>query len=281
MQSSSLNLQPSLSTVKKRNPQAWYRPIFSPEHGVYVVLLVAFSTGAAAAQAWTWTTTLALLGAFAGFQAEHPWMLQIKQRSSIKPRFWVWGGLYSLVAGGIALYLLWHQGWWLSPLWIIYVGAFAAFCVDGMAVFRRGQKSVANELITFAAVCLSAPFAYIVTTGTLVPELWGLWALNTLFFSSAIFTVKFRKSKTHSAVPGEVFHAIATLLILTLACFGLLTPLTASAFSVALLKFGIILWQRDWYCTTKIQRVALLETSMALLFLVVTALSLLPARWPA
>jgi hypothetical protein len=50
---------------------------------------------------------------------------------------------------------------------------------------------------------------------------------------------------------------------------------------MALVKFAIILWQRDWYCTTKIQRVALLETSTALLFLVITALSLLPTHLPA
>lgn len=275
MQSPSLDLKPSPTSANKRHPQAWYRPVFSPEHGVYVMLLVSFITGAAAAQSWTWETTLALLCAFCGFQAEHPWMLQIKQRRSVKPRFWVWGGLYSLVAGSIALYWLWRQGFWPSPLWAIYLGAFTAFVVDGIAVFRRGQKSVTNELITFAAVCLSAPFAYIVTTGTLIPEVWGLWALNALFFSSAIFTVKLRKSKTHSAVPGGVFHAIAALLILTLAYFGLLAPLTACAFGVALIKFGIILWQRDWYCTTRIQRVALLETSMALVFLVVTALSLI------
>ena len=274
MQSPSLDLKPSSSPTQKRNPQAWYRPVFSPEHGVYVMLLVSFVAGATAAQDWTWTTTLALLCAFSGFQAEHPWMLQIKQRRSFKPRFWVWGGLYSLIAGSIALYLLWQQGFWPSPLWVIYAGAFAAFVVDGIAVFRRGQKAVANELITFAAVCLSAPLAYLVTTGTLAPDVWGLWVLNALFFSSAIFTVKLRKSKSHSAVAGGVFHAIATLLILALTVFGLLAPLTACAFSVALVKFGIILWRRDWYCTTKIQRVALLETSMALLFLVIMALSI-------
>jgi hypothetical protein len=245
------------------------------------MLLVSFVTGAAAAQTWTWTTTLALLCAFSAFQAEHPWMLQIKQRRSIKPRFWVWGGLYSLVAGSIALYLLGQQGFGFSDLWVIYLGAFMAFIVDGVAVFRRGQRSVANELITFAAVCLSAPFAYLVTTGILIPEVWGLWALNALFFASAIFTVKLRKSKTHGAGPGAGFHAIATLLILTLTYCGWLAPLTACAFGVALVKFGIILWRRDWYCTTPIQRVALLETSMALLFLAITALSLLPSRLPA
>jgi hypothetical protein len=108
MQSPSLDLKQSPTSTKKRNPQAWYRPVFSPEHGVYVMLLVSFVTGAAADRDWTWNTTLALLCAFSGFQAEHPWMLQIKQRRSFKPRFWVWGGLYSLIAGGIALYLLWR-----------------------------------------------------------------------------------------------------------------------------------------------------------------------------
>jgi hypothetical protein len=281
MQSPALNPKDSQPTSPKRNPQAWHRPVISPEHGVYVMLLVSFMTGVAAAQAWTWGTSLALLCAFCGFQAEHPWMLQIKQRRSFKPRFWVWGGLYSLVAAGLALYLLWRQGTWHTPLLMVYLGAFAAFVIDGVSVFYREQKSVANELITFAAVCLSAPFAYVVATGTLSPSVWGLWTLNTLFFASAIFTVKLRKSKTHSAVPGAIYHEIATLILLSLLSLGWLSAITAAAFGVALLKFCLILWRRTWYCTTQIQFVAMLETGAALLFLVVTALSLLPAHLPA
>lgn len=82
----------------------WYRPTFSPEHGVYVILIVSFITGAAAAQGWTLATTLAFICAFAGFQAEHPLTLQIKQRHSWKPRLLVWGSLYAGVA------LLGHWG---------------------------------------------------------------------------------------------------------------------------------------------------------------------------
>ena len=36
----------------------WFRPTISSEHGVYIMLLVSFLTGAAAAQQWTWATTL-------------------------------------------------------------------------------------------------------------------------------------------------------------------------------------------------------------------------------
>lgn len=271
---SSLSPSASNRTHLKTNSQAWYRPTISPEHGVYVVLLVSFLIGAAAAQQWMWETTLALLCAFLGFQAEHPLVLQIKQRRSLKPRFLVWGGLYSAVALAIAVYLaLGHP----ILLWI-YAGAGVAFWVDAISVFYREQKSIVNEIITFAAVCLSAPLAFGVTASTIPTSVLGLWLLCTLFFSSTIFTVKFRKDKAHSVLPSLVYHTIATLLITGLWWIGCLSPFTALAFGVALLKYTIILWQRQWYCTTKIQFVAMLETISALVFLAIVALSVLPAH---
>lgn len=267
--------------ARKPNLQAWYRPTLSLEHGAYVVLLVSFLTGAAAAQGWTWTTTLALICAFCGFQAEHPLVVQIKQRRSLKPRLLVWGGLYSGIAIAIALYLYWYQANLLSPLFWIYLGAIAAFVVDAVSVFHREQKSIFNELVTFTAICLSAPLAYVVTTGTLSTSVLGLWLLNSLFFSSTIFTVKFRKHKHHPITPSLVYHAIAAVLVAGLWAIGWLSSFTALAFGIVLLKLGIILWQKDWYCTTKIQWVAMLETTTALLFLLIVALSLLPAHLPA
>ncbi|MCU0527359.1 MAG: YwiC-like family protein [Elainella sp. Prado103] len=267
-------------TARKFNAQVWYRPTFSPEHGVYVMLLVSFLTGVAAAQHWSWHTTLALLCAFCGFQAEHPLVVQIRQRRTPKPRLLVWGGLYGGVAFALALYLYWQQGQRWSPLLWIGLGAAIALVIDSISVFHREQKSILNELATFFAVCLSAPLAYVVTTGTLVPSVLALWLLNSLFFSSTIFTVKFRKDRQHSLTPSLVYHGLATALVATLSWIGGLSPWTALAFAVVLIKFGIILWQKDWYCTTQIRWVALLETGTALLFLLLTALSLLPAHLP-
>jgi YwiC-like protein len=253
---------------------AWYYPIFSPEHGVYVMLFVSFLTGAAASQQWTWATTLAFICAFAGFQAEHPLTLQIKQRRSWKPRFVVWGSLYAGIALGIAVYLYLQTP---MLLWL-YLGAIAAFAIDAISVFYRQQKSFANELLTFAAVCLAAPLAYVAVTGTWTLSVLGLWLLNTLFFSSAIFTVKLRKPRTASLAPGLVYHAIATGIIIGLWCIGWLAPISAMGFGVALLKLGLVLAWQDWYRTTPIQNVAILETTSALIFLLIVALSLLPAH---
>uniref|UniRef100_B8HL89 YwiC-like protein n=1 Tax=Cyanothece sp. (strain PCC 7425 / ATCC 29141) TaxID=395961 RepID=B8HL89_CYAP4 len=275
--------QPDLSqksSVEQSQPlsssrlTAWYRPTFSPEHGVYVILLVSFLTGAAAAQHWTLATTLALICAFAGFQAEHPFVLQIKQRRSWKPRFLLWGGVYSGIALGLAAYLYLQTP---QLLWL-YVGAIVAFGMDAISVFYRQQKSIANELLTFAAVCLAAPLAYMATTGTWTVTLLGLWGLNTLFFSSAIFTVKLRKPKTASLHPALLYHSIATVMVGVLWYSGWLSAIAALSFGIVLLKFGLILGWQDWYRTAPIQRVALLETSSALLFLAIVSISLLPAK---
>jgi hypothetical protein len=267
------NLSSARSLTQPKS-QAWYRPTLSHEHGVYVVLLVSFLTGAALAQAWTLATTLALVCAFLGFQAEHPIVLQIKQRRSLKPRFLVWGGLYSAVSGAIAFWL-----YLSSPvlLWL-YLGAVAALVVDAVSVLHREQKSIFNEFVTFAAVCLAAPLAYAATTGTISATAMGLWVLNTLYFSSTIFTVKLRKPKTSSIVPGVVYHAIATLIVAALYYLGWLPLIAALAFGLALLKFGIVAWNQEWYRTAKIQWVAMLETGTAFCFLTLVALSILPAH---
>jgi hypothetical protein len=240
------------------------------------MLVVSFLTGAAAAQQWTWTTTLALICGFCGFQAEHPLVWQIKQHKNYQPRLLLWASLYGAVAIAIALWLVWHNSN-ILPLLLIYCGAIAALIFDVFSVRHRQQKSRFNELVTFAAVCLLAPLTYTVTTGTISQVAIALWILNTLFFSSAIFTVKLRKTKTALIVPGIIFHGIGSAIVLALWLTGWLLPITASAFGVAVVKFISIVWQKNWYCTAKIQQVALLETFSSLAFLAIVALSLLPS----
>lgn len=169
-------------------------------------------------------------------------------------------------------------------LWI-YAGAIAALIIDAFSVLKREQKSVINELITFAAVCLSTQFAYAATTNTISLNVMGLWALNTLFFSSSIFTVKLRKPKTSSLTPAVVYHAMpaagfayASIIIFALYWLNLLSSVTALAFGVALLKFAFIALNQEWYRSAKIQYVAMLETSTALAFLIIVALAILPVR---
>jgi hypothetical protein len=276
-------LTTATNALRKANAQAWYQPIISPEHGVYVVLFASFFVGVALAGQWNWGTTLALICAFFGFQAEHPLVLQIKQRKSWKPRFLVWGGVYGGTALVIAAYLCFIQSNALFPLLAIYSSAGLALLVDAVAVFRRGQKSLINEMVTFAAVCLAVPFAYIVTANSFTLTAISLWALCTLYFSGTIFSVKLRKVKDNEALRAAfkrfaVYHAIAPLVILTLYLTGWLPLIPALAFTVLLLKALFITIRLPWYRTVAITRVATLETTSSLLFAITVIISLLPAK---
>ncbi len=272
-------VQLSITNSPKNRPnlQAWYRPMFSPEQGVLLVLGGSFLTGAALAQEWTNSTTLAFICAFFALQAEHPLVVQIKQRSSWKPRFLIWGGLYGGIAMAIAAWLSIQ-----SPclLWI-YGIAIAALIADSIAVVKRKQKSILNELIGFTAICLSAPLAYTATTGNISLAAMAMWVLNTLFFSSAIFTLKLRKQKTSSPVPGIVYHATATLIALGLYWCNSLNMVTALSYSVALIKLLAIALQLNWYRTTKFHFVAIFETRFALIYIAIAAISVLPAHLPS
>ena len=272
------NLTTTTATAPRKGKKLplWYRPTLAPEHGVFLVLLGSFVTGAALAQHWTNETTIALVAAFFTLQVEHPYVVQIKLRKNWKPRFLLWGGVYSAIAIYLAI-LLWLQ----SPVLIwIYALVIIGFIADGIAVLQRRHKSIANEIVSFAGICLATPLAYGATTGSLSPEAMAMWILNTLFFSSAIFTIKLRRKRTRSLQLGLIYHGIATLMVFGLYSLKFLSLVTALSFAVVLVKFGVITCVLDWYRKTRFQFVAIFETRFALLYIAIASVSVLPAHLP-
>jgi hypothetical protein len=271
---SSLSNHPNSKIAPINHQKPWYVPTFSQEHGVYAILFVSFLIGASAAQTWSPNTTLALIMAFMAFQAEHPLVWQIKQRKTLKPRLLIWGGVYSVVAVILGIYLALQ-----IPLLIwIYLGGIIALVIDITAVFFRQQRSIINEIITFGAVCLSTPLAYSATLGKIDSNILALWLFNTLFFAGAIFRVKLRKPKTSSLLPGIIYHVLAIAIISLLCFINQLEITTAIAFIIPLFTLAIVSWQIDWYQKAKIHYIALIETLISLIFLLITSLSLLPVH---
>ena len=254
----------------------WFRPPFAPEQGVLLVLFGSFLTGASLAQQWNQWTNIALLCAFFALQVEHPYVVQLKQRRSWKPRFVIWGGIYGISALSLAIVLWFHSPVLLS----IYVLAVMALIADGIAVFQKKHKSIVNELISFAAICLASPLAYGATTGNLSIEAVGMWILNTLFFSSAIYTIKLRKKRTQSLTPGIIYHGVSLLVITGLYGLDCLSLVTALSFLIALIKFGIVNCVLEWYRQAKFQAIAIFETRFALVYTAIACISVLPAHLP-
>ena len=264
-------------TQKKKNKfHSWMHPTFSPEHGVLLVLFGSFLTGAALAQQWTYTTTLALICAFFALQAEHPYIVQIKLRKNPKPRYLIWGVIYGSVALSLAVFL-----WFKAPtLAWLYALAIVALIADGIAVIKGRHKSRINEIIGFAAICLATPLAYGTTTGSLNIEAMAMWILNTLFFSSAVYTIKLRRKKTAAFEPGVIYHCIASVIIATLYYFNYLPLVTALSFVVALLKLLTVFGFRNWYRRAKFHSIAIFETRFALVYIAIASISVLPAHLP-
>ena len=263
---------------RQRNSEIpWYQPTISPEHGILLVLLGSFLTGSALAQTWSSDTTWACIAAFLGLQAEHPLIVQVKKRRRLQVRYALWALLY----GSAALLLtFWLARTYPLLLWVCG-GAIAALALDVVSVFRHTQKTILNEIMMFAAICLSTVFIYTATTGMITFQSLGFWVLNTLFFSSAVFTIKLRKRKTSALRPGLMFHGAAVLILSVLWGLGVLSPWSALTFALALLKLAVIIWQRDWYCTCHFGHVARFETYFALTYIFLAALTVLPARLPA
>ncbi|MEM8721987.1 MAG: YwiC-like family protein [Cyanobacteria bacterium P01_G01_bin.39] len=261
---------------KKHKTPRWMRPTFSPEHGVLLVLFGSFLTGAALAQQWTYTTTLALICAFFALQAEYPYIVQIKLRKNLKPRYLVWGGIYGLIALFLAVFL-WLQA--PSLLWL-YGLATIGLVIDAVAVVKGKHKSRVNEIVGFTAICLAAPLAYGATTGSLSIEAMAIWILNTLFFSSAVYTIKLRRKKTAAFKPGIIYHCVATLIIGSLYSLDYLSLVTALSFTIVLFKLLIVYIFRNWYCRARFHAVAIFETRFALVYIAIASISLLPAHLP-
>lgn len=257
-------------TVQLSNLQAWYRPTFAPEQGSLLVLFGAIIIGASFAQAWTSATTWVCVCTFFALQVEHPLVVLLR----VKPwklRYVIWGGLYGAISLAIAI--------WLSCstpvlLWL-FGGAVAALIVDLWAATHRQHKAIANEITMFAAICLATPLTYGATTGTLDAQALGLWILNTLFFATAVFTIKFRKGRARIS-DGVIYGAVAVCMLTGLVGVGALKLLTALTSAIAILKFGTVVWLQDWYRTCWFGAVARFETYFALTYICFASLTLLP-----
>lgn len=233
-------------------------------------------TGAALAQTWSGDTSWACLAAFLGLQAEHPVIVQIKQRRRWRPRYLVWAGVYGGAALAIALYLSFQHPvlWWILGAGVIALG------LDVLAVLQRNHKAVANEIVMFTAICLSTLFVYGATTGDMTVQALGMWLLNSLFFSSAVFSVKLRKRKTSDLRPSVLYNGVAIALVTALYAIGWLSLFTALVFSIALLKLAVITCWQDWYCSCRFEHIARFETYFALSYTFLAALTVLPPKLP-
>jgi len=191
-------------------------PVFSPEHGAYVVLVASLLIGVVAVGDWSGVTTLAAIAALAAHQAQFPFM-QLLRRRRIDARLATWGVVYAAVAA-VAAYRVVSA---VPPLArIVWVAAGVFGVALALSVLGR-YKSLAQELVVFAGLCLTSPWAEAATRGYMVRETLGRWLLLVAAFWTAVLAVRVRSRGVGARGTSVAYGAIAVAGAWALAQAGL------------------------------------------------------------
>ncbi len=213
------------------------------EHGAWAMFVIPLLIGMGAGHAINGTTVLFAMTALGFFLLRHPLMLALKSRApNIRRDAMYWSGIYSALTciSGVIL-LLTSQLWTLIP-----IGGFglATLAVYLLLAVRRAEMSTAGEWIGIAGLALSAPGAYLASSGRLDATALALYTLNLLYFGGTISYVKFkvREQPLITASASDVgaklwaghvtlaYHLLVLIIGALLASIGLVPTLAAVSF---------------------------------------------------
>ena len=192
-------------------------PVLSPEHGAYIVVAVSFLVGVINAGTWNLGTTVALVCAFAGFQAQFP-VTQMLRRGIVW-RLLFWAAVYGALAVIAAYWLIARTPALMRIVWAIT--AVLALTL-GLSLARR-YKSLEQELIVFAGLALAAPWAQTATNGFMSHDAMALWIVRSLAFWGSVFAVRIRSRGLAWRTPTAIYALGAFALAVILAIEGI-TP---------------------------------------------------------
>ncbi|HLJ53506.1 MAG TPA: YwiC-like family protein [Chthonomonadaceae bacterium] len=162
-------------------------PPIPREHGAWVILYAPMAFGFAVSHAFAPLRWSLLIGtATCAYLAREAAALTIRRRPRPDTRFWLW--IWSLLTLAGALPLLAPNP---APLATIGALAISLFLIHtGGMMMGRLDRSVWGEMLGVAALALTAPAAFAVSTGGLSAAAWLCWIACVLFYGSSIFTVK-------------------------------------------------------------------------------------------
>ncbi len=162
------------------------------EHGAWGMLITTFLIGAFSADTWN-PAVLFFGGASLSYFLLRAPLLALKDarwQKSYKTgtrKAFLWFIIYSAMMAvfGIPLFLV-YKKW---PLFIFFALSLPLLGIH--TAFSSGDfRSVKNELVSFAALSMTAPLAYYVATNELALRTFSLYIVCFLYYSATIFYVK-------------------------------------------------------------------------------------------
>lgn len=185
------------------------RPVSTPasllprEHGAWGLLLQPFAAGAIVSAQWSWLLIPALAMLLSGFMLREPLVVLARQafvwrtRNPAAARALRWA-VWESVCLAACFYWLSH-GVPLAPLTaFVAAGGLLTLAAVWMTI-RNRQRSRTFQMASAAALGWSAPFAILVSSGSIPAWSWLLWGLLTLHGVASILIVHLRLDRRAAA----------------------------------------------------------------------------------
>jgi len=186
--------------------RALSRPMIPREHGAWAMLFVPFAVAVGVAWRIDLMVVLFLLATLSFYLARAPLERLGRSKGQERREAWLWLSLYSTMGGLFtAPLLLYGKLWLLIPFGALLV----AFLLLHLYLSERGiHRSLWGRFLSIAGLTTTILPAYYVAAGTIDSAALLLWALSLLFFSGALFHVRFRVRRATRPGEGRVLGRI-------------------------------------------------------------------------
>jgi hypothetical protein len=189
----------------------------------------------------------------------------------------LWLFIYSALAAPALALLLFYYGRWH----LLTIGALllALLSLHLFLTAKRVERKFAGEFLGVLSLTITAPAAYYVACGQFDKTSLLLWALNLLYFTSAIFYIKMRVSRYAKKKEANLltwqcalYHAALLVCITSAAWFGWLSLFVAFAFAPITLRAFFAMMMEEKRLSLK--RIGFAEIGYTLMFITFLALGL-------
>lgn len=199
----------------------------------------------------------------------------LRQKQLQQARAWLI--IYALIAAPAAALLLFSYRRWhlltIGALLLVLLGLHTYLTA------KRLERQFIGELLGVLSLTLTAPAAYYVALGQFDQRALWLWMLNLLYFSSAVFYVKMRVSRSIKKSNASQltwqcawYHAALLIGISLLVWRGGFSLLVLLAFAPVIGRAFSAMWLEEKRLNLK--RLGLAEVGYTLLFVIFLVLGL-------
>lgn len=235
-------------------------PIWSRQHGAYITLITSWLIGTLLSEKLYLIHLVILVMLLAGFNFIEFMQDRFLRNSPPSPRKKLWSWIYLTLAltSGVCVLINVKEFKYLLPVLML------AGLIFLLLTKLKLHKNVVSEFLSFAVFSISGLIAFNPHHDTSFSNLFPLWLLMFLYFSSTIFLVKIRFERINIAGILIYMAVSAAALFLT---WGNVTVIWL-VILLMLLRLIPVMTAQEKFKNMKITTIGFIETGFQILFLV-------------